>query len=131
MPRQKQLSTLTAAFPKNESGRKVVERKEKGAQPHLQFGVGCIDQPIAQDRMPVLNVGPTVKQGTAHVSSWHEDPRGHLQDCHYHPFLPTEDMKMGADAPDDGHACGHIHKHARDVCVCIFISSPSFFLLFN
>ena len=52
-----------------------MERKGKRAQPHLQFGVGCIDQPIAQDRMPVLNVGPTVRQGRIYVSSWNEVPR--------------------------------------------------------
>lgn len=57
-----------AAFHKTEQGRERLEIKEKGAQPHLQFGVGCIDQPIAQDRMPVLNVGPTVRQGRIHVS---------------------------------------------------------------
>lgn len=37
-------------------------KKGKRTLPHLQFGVGCIDQPIAQDGMPVLNVGPTVRQ---------------------------------------------------------------------
>ena len=42
-----------------------MERKRKGAQAHLQFGVGCIDQPIAQDRMPVLNVGPMEGKGAA------------------------------------------------------------------
>ena len=52
-----------------------MERKRKGAQAHLQFGVGCIDQPIAQDRMPVLNVGPTVRQYRIHVSSWNEVPK--------------------------------------------------------
>lgn len=51
-----------AAFPKTEWGMVRGGKKGKGAQPHLQFGVGSIDQPIAQDRMPVLNVGPTVRQ---------------------------------------------------------------------
>lgn len=58
-----------AAFPIPEWGGGWGGEKGKGAQPHLQFGVGCIDQPIAQDRMPVLNVGPTVRQGRIQVSS--------------------------------------------------------------
>lgn len=74
MLRQKQLSTLELPF-KTSVGQGGRLRERERAQPHLQFGVGCIDQPIAKDRMPVLNVGPTVRQGSIHVSSLYEVPR--------------------------------------------------------
>lgn len=88
MLRQKSVQYSRAGFPKTEWGREGSGEKGKGTQPHLQFGVGCIDQPIAQDRMPVFNVGPTVRQGRKHVSSLYEVPRSTFKTAtptHSHP----------------------------------------------
>lgn len=52
-----------ADLPKQRKGRRRAPRelsnlatKVSAAVSYLQFGVGCVDQPVAQDGMPVLNV---------------------------------------------------------------------------
>lgn len=85
-----------------------MEKKGEAAQPHLQFGVGCIDQPIAQYRMPVLNVGPTVKQGGIRVSSRYEVPRSTSQiatPTHSHPHrtLRWTQIHLVKDMNMDSH----------------------------
>lgn len=113
----------TAAFHKTEQGKERAEINGKGAQPHLQFGVGCIDQPIAQDRMPVFNVGPTVRQGRIHAP----------YDMRFSGTLPR--LPCPPILTHTGHEDGQVHLvmdiHMDTVTgtqdVCVWLNSTSLF----